>query len=212
MLNYVRILPGVYGISIWGIRFEKEVALMANFTEKAIKASFIKLLNQKPISKISVKDIVEDCGINRNSFYYHFSDIPALLEDIITEVTSAIIAKYPAVNSLDQCFSAAFDFALENKKAAFHIYNSVSRDIFERELMKLCDYAVRTYVDSAFEGIDSGQRDREVVLRFIKCSCFGLVIDWLNNGMEDSSIDDLLRINKLCRGFSEEIIRRIRED
>ena len=55
---------------------------MANFTSKAIKESFIKLLNEKPMNKISVKDIVEDCGINRNSFYYHFQDIPTLLEEI----------------------------------------------------------------------------------------------------------------------------------
>ena len=52
---------------------------MANFTEKAIKASFLKLLNERPLTKITVRDIVEDCGINRNSFYYHYRDIPALL-------------------------------------------------------------------------------------------------------------------------------------
>ena len=66
---------------------------MANFTKKAIKESFIKLLNERPMNKISVKDIVEDCGINRNSFYYHFQDIPALLEEIVTENTVEIIKK-----------------------------------------------------------------------------------------------------------------------
>ena len=44
---------------------------MPNFTKQAIKDSFLKLLNQQPLSKISVRSIVEDCGINRNSFYYH---------------------------------------------------------------------------------------------------------------------------------------------
>ncbi len=66
---------------------------MANFTARAIKASFIKLLNERPLSKISVRDIVEDCGINRNSFYYHFQDIPALIEEIITEQTKTIIRR-----------------------------------------------------------------------------------------------------------------------
>lgn len=51
---------------------------MANFTRKAIKDTFLKLLNQRPLTQITVKDIVEDCGINRNSFYYHFEDLPAL--------------------------------------------------------------------------------------------------------------------------------------
>ena len=66
---------------------------MANFTKPAIKASFMKLLNERPLNKISVRDIVEDCGINRNSFYYHFQDIPALLGEIITEETEKLITK-----------------------------------------------------------------------------------------------------------------------
>lgn len=45
---------------------------MANFTKQAIKAAFLELLDEKPLNKISVRDIVERCGINRNSFYYHF--------------------------------------------------------------------------------------------------------------------------------------------
>ena len=65
---------------------------MANFTKRAIKSSFMKLLNEQPLSKISVRDIVEDCGINRNSFYYHFQDIPSLIEEIIKEEADKIIA------------------------------------------------------------------------------------------------------------------------
>ena len=57
---------------------------MPNFTRRAIKESFLKLLNQRPLNQITVKDIVEDCGINRNSFYYHFSDLPALVEEYNT--------------------------------------------------------------------------------------------------------------------------------
>ena len=56
---------------------------MPNFTEKAIKVSFMKLLNAQPLNQISVRDIVEECGINRNSFYYHYQDIPALIEEIV---------------------------------------------------------------------------------------------------------------------------------
>ena len=55
---------------------------MASFTRKAIMDSFMKLVDQRPISKITIKDIVEDCGVNRNTFYYHFADIPALIEAI----------------------------------------------------------------------------------------------------------------------------------
>ncbi|MCI8608075.1 MAG: TetR family transcriptional regulator [Firmicutes bacterium] len=181
---------------------------MANFTEKAIKASFIKLLNEKPMSKISVKDIVEDCGINRNSFYYHFQDIPALLEQIVAENTAAIIEKYPTIDSLDDCFAAACQFALENRRAAFHIYNSVRRDMFERELMNICEYVVKTYLQTVFPDVKVNESDRQVLLRFIKCELFGIAIEWMENGMKTEAVDDLHRIVTLCRGFSEEIIER----
>jgi len=70
---------------VWIERNPEEMRTMPNFTKMAIKSTFIKLLNEKPLSQITVKDIVEECGVNRNSFYYHFQDIPALVEEIVTE-------------------------------------------------------------------------------------------------------------------------------
>ncbi len=181
---------------------------MANFTSKAIKASFLKLLNEKPMNKISVRDIVEDCGINRNSFYYHFQDIPSLLEEMIRDKTQEIINAYPTITTLDECFHTAFAFALENKKAAYHIYHSVSRDIFERELFQLCDYTVRTYISTAFPKNNMNAADQNILQRFIKCEMFGIIIEWLQEGMKPDALHDLLRITELCSGFSDELIRR----
>ena len=90
---------------------------MSNLTESAIKASVWKLLNEKPINKITIKDIVEDCGINRNSFYYHFQDLPAVIEKIITEEVDSIIEQYPNIDSIDQCLNVAVSFAVKNRKS-----------------------------------------------------------------------------------------------
>ena len=108
---------------------------MANFTKQAIKASFMKLLSQKPLNKISVRDIVEDCGINRNSFYYHFQDIPSLLGEIVTEQTDQLIRQYPTISSMEECFSVAFHTARENRRAVMHIFNSSNRDMFLQDTM-----------------------------------------------------------------------------
>lgn len=48
---------------------------MAGFTKKAIRESFVKLLSEKPFSQITVRDIVEDCGVSRNTFYYYYNDL-----------------------------------------------------------------------------------------------------------------------------------------
>lgn len=179
-----------------------------NFTEQAIKASFIKLLNEQPLNKISVRDIVEECGINRNSFYYHFHDIPSLIEEIVMEEADMLIKKYPSIGSLDECVNVAFHFALENKKAVQHIYYSVNRDIYERYLMRMCDYVVTTYLDTAFGREAVCESDREILIRFFKCEIFGLSFDWITNGMKDDAIADIHRLTELCRGLSDELLKR----
>ena len=113
---------------------------MASFTRKAIMAAFVTLLNEKPLDKITIKDIVEECGINRNTFYYHFQDIPDLIEAIAKEESDLIIEKYARVSSYEECLNIAVEFILKNRRATLHIYNSSNRDIYERYLMQLCQH------------------------------------------------------------------------
>ena len=181
---------------------------MSNFTEKAIKQSFIKLLNEQPLNKITVKNIVEGCGINRNSFYYHFQDIPTLMEEIIKEDVDNLISKYSTINSFEECFTVAFHFALENKQAVKHIYNSVNRDIYEEYSMRLCEYVVTNYLDRVFGKSTVSEYDREVSIRFLKCLLFGLSIDWINSGMKDDAIEEIKYVTNLFQGISKEIILR----
>ena len=185
---------------------------MPSFTKKAIKISFWKLLSEQPLNRISVRDIVEECGINRNSFYYHFRDIPSLIEEIVMDEANSLITSYPNINSLDECVDSAFRFTLENKKAIMHIYNSVNRDIYERYLMNICEYVVTTYFDTVFGRDTISEKNREIMILFTKCELFGIFIDWMNSGMPDNSIEKLRYLLSLCRGLSDEMIKRCKEN
>ena len=57
---------------------------MAQTTKRALAASLKKLLKERPLDNITVKDIVEDCEVNRQTFYYHFQDIYDLLLWVFT--------------------------------------------------------------------------------------------------------------------------------
>ena len=156
---------------------------MPNFTKKAIKETFIELLDERPLNKITVKDIVEACGINRNSFYYHYQDLPALLEEVIAERVQALMSDHPTIDSIEDSFDAALDFVLDHKRAVLHIFNSLSRDVFERYLIDVCRYVVTTYIDTAFA--DQEPERKQILIRYHKCACFGHIIDWLNTVMKD---------------------------
>lgn len=177
---------------------------MPSFTRKAIKETFLRQLSQRPLSQITVKDIVEECGINRNSFYYHFEDLPALVEEILREQMERLITAHPTIDSVEEGFDAIVEFAMENRRAIYHIYNSLSRDVFERHLMEVCRYIVSAYIDSAVPPNALDEADREALARFHKCACFGTVVDWLNGGMKSDMSDYFRRIHRLRLGWPEE--------
>ena len=155
---------------------------MAAFTKTAIRNSFIKLLNERPISQITIRDIVDDCGVNRNTFYYYFQDLPQLVETIVNEEADRMIREHPSIDSIEDCLHAIIGFALENRKAVLHIYNSVNRNIYEQYQWRVCEHVTATYVDTALAGRVIPEEDRRVIIDYWKCVCFGLVSGWLESG------------------------------
>ena len=149
---------------------------MANFTKKAIKDTFIELLEDHPLSDITVKDLVEKCGINRNSFYYHYHDLPELIEEIVKEDAEEIIRKYPSVKSIVECYDAAIEFASQHRRAIMHIYKSVNREMFEGYLMEVCECLVRSYTNMVVSTESVNEGNIEIIVNYYKCVCFGLLI------------------------------------
>lgn len=181
---------------------------MQTLTHKAIKDAFLKLLDERPLNKITVKDIVETCGVNRNTFYYHFTDLPSLIEAIVKEDADRIAQECGGVESLQDCFSAALQFTTAHKRAVYHIYSSASRDIIEQYLLDICGYVVEKFIENISAGMDASPEDRALLVQFYKCECFGQVIDWLNHGMNTDMEKQFLRLCELGKGMTVEMLRR----
>ena len=181
---------------------------MPNFTYNAIKASFIKLLNERPLSQIKVKDIVADCGVNRNTFYYYFHDIPSLIEDMVTEEAEYIIQKYPSADTIEAFFETVIDYVLEKKTMFLHIYNSVNRELFEQYLWQVCERVVILYVDSVLDGRRIRPEDRRIIVQYLKALSFGIASAWLHSGLTEEIRFTFERIYQLKKGTVEEMIRR----
>ena len=182
----------------------------ANITKRVIRESFLQLLNERALGKISVKDITDRCGINRNTFYYHYQDIPALVEEICAMQVTRLVQDYPTINSIEECLDAAMKFMLENKRAVMHIYNSDNRNTYVASLWRVCEYTVSTYINTAFQDAQFSEADRAFIIRYHKCECFGLIIDWISTGMKEDYLNGIHRICQLKQGFTDEMIRRSR--
>lgn len=159
-------------------------AAVSQLTKKAIMASFVNLISKTPLDKITVKDIVEDCGVNRNTFYYYFQDIYALVEELFRDETGKSVAAEYTYDSWAEGFLRSARFAAENKKAVYHIYNSSSRGSLEAYLYEVTGTFMEQYVKREAEGLDVTDDDRTFIVNFYKHALAGLIVEWLKGGME----------------------------
>ena len=89
---------------------------MSEITKRAFASSLKKMLAKRPLEKIRVIDITEDCGVNRQTFYYHFKDIYDLLEWVYTNEATKALGGKKTYETWKQGFKQIFQYILNNKE------------------------------------------------------------------------------------------------
>ncbi|MGN0414406.1 MAG: TetR/AcrR family transcriptional regulator C-terminal domain-containing protein [Agathobacter sp.] len=175
-----------------------------NQTKNAIINAFWQLLEEKPYQQITVKDIVTRCMINRNTFYYHFHDIPDLLEYSFKLDIDHIIQTYSHFGSPIDCIKPFVEHGMKRKKAFLHIYRSVQREIFLGELERLCLYTVQEYINTVTVDLSLQEEDKELLIRYYKCTFVGAILDWMDHSMDYDLLNSLIRICELFAGTGKQ--------
>ena len=120
---------------------------------------------------------------NRNTFYYHFQDIPALAEATMQDWVDAIVKKNFRFGDPQDCLIPLVEGCIARKKAILHIYQSVQREVFLRHLSGMIGHAVNLYAQGVRTALGTEPAALPVLCHFYKCAGLGLVIDWLDQDM-----------------------------
>ena len=123
----------------------ERMVFVSQTTKRALEASLKKLLLQKPLNKITINDITEDCGVNRMTFYYHFKDIYDLVDWILVEDASKILEGRQSFETWNEAFLDILQRVQENKTLVLNVYRSVGREQVEQYLYKLLDPTLKEY-------------------------------------------------------------------
>ena len=126
---------------------------MSQVTKRALEQSLKNLLLKKPLTKITINDIAEDCGINRMTFYYHFKDIYDLVEWSCLEDARRALEEKKTYNTWQQGFLQIFEAVKENKPFIMNVYHCVDRAQVERYLKPLTDRLLLGVIDEKSAGI-----------------------------------------------------------
>lgn len=173
---------------------------MAQFTKKAIMQCFIQMLNESPMDKISVVDIAERCGINRNTFYYYYCDIYALVKELFTIEAQRIAEKELSCATWQEVCLEALEFVRENRRAVYHLFHSNHRDLLEEYLYDVAHLEMVNFVRREAEGMPVKEEDINSLALFYTSALVGLVTRWMLEGMKADVESILDNIGRLITG------------
>ena len=170
------------------------------YTKKKIREEFIKILNERPLNKITVKDIASACKINRNTFYYYYTDVYALLSELFQTELQTVTDEYNDTFSWEESFIVATKFALENKIAINHVYKSIQREELEDYIYNVSGHVMNRYVEKLSDGISASSGDKKLIYSFYQCALTEMVLRWIASGMKEDPDTIVRRIGQLFDG------------
>ncbi len=185
---------------------------MSDLTKRALEQSLKNLLLQKPLSKITISDIADDCGINRMTFYYHFKDIYDLIEWSCEEDARKALEGKKTYDTWQQGLLQIFEAVQENKVFILNVYRSISREQVENYLYKLTYQLLIGVVHEQAEGMSVREEDQDFIATVYKYAFVGLMLDWIKNDMKADPALLVDRLAAVIHGNVAAALERMRID
>ena len=184
--------------------------LVAQTTKRALEASLKKLLLRKPLNKITINDITEDCGVNRMTFYYHFKDIYDLVDWILVEDATEALEGHQDFETWSDAFRDMLEKVQANRVLVLNVYRSISREQVEQYLYKMLDPLLRMFIER--ENIPVQEEDKQFIIDFYKYGFVGMVLEWIRRDMKTEQAIMAERLNTMMHGDLKRALLRFSTD
>ena len=149
-------------------------------TKKNLSAALKHQMEKNPLRKITVNDIVADCGLNRKTFYYHFVDINALLKWSLEQDFVAALRQFDFMTDIQSALQFTVDYIESNTHLLNCIYDTIGRDQLKYLLCDDIFLLIRKFIDES-----EAERDlhltkdfKEFLCRFYANATVGTLVDW----------------------------------
>lgn len=185
---------------------------MSQTTKRALAASLKHLLLKKPLNKITINDITEDCGISRMTFYYHFKDIFDLVEWTCQEDAAKALEGNKTYDTWQQGFLRIFQAVAENKPFITNVYHSVSREQVELYLYQVTYSLLISVVEEQAAGMSVREEDKAFIADFYKYAFVGIMLNWIKGDMKEDPERIIDRIDTLIHGDIRRALNKCRTD
>lgn len=163
-------------------------------TKRTLSASLKKFMEHKKISKITVSEIIADCGVNRKTFYYHFEDIYALLKWTFEQETVEVLKSIDLVQNPEEALVFILDYVDKNNHILNCAYDSMGRGEMKRFFYSdFCDVIL-----SIIDGVEKEYNKalppdfKQYLTKFYTEALSGMLIDYFSSKKTAKNRDEMI--------------------
>jgi probable dihydroxyacetone kinase regulator len=179
-----------------------------DITKKALAESLKALMSSKTLNKISVREVAENCGLNRQTFYYHFQDIYELLAWTIDHDVVYMIKEPDHFLSWQDAGIYLLRYIRSNPSLSLSILNSIGRDALRRFYYKDAYSICIRFLKENLEGIVYEENDFQHLAHFYSISFSSLLEDWVKSGMKRSPEEEIHNLELIVSGTARQAMLR----
>ena len=172
---------------------KKRTYLASDTAKREICAALKGLMAQKPLTKITVTEIMHACGMARQHFYYHFEDIYAAVRWMFEEEALVLLREHEGITLWQDGLLQLFQYLQENRAVCLCALHSMSRE-------HLKDFFQNTIREIAAElRYQADEREVTLLTKVYVGALAGMMEDWLLGEIRESPealihfVDQLLK-------------------
>ncbi len=176
---------------------------MSELTKKVLSNELKDMLKEKPVNKISISELCERVGIKRQTFYYHFADLPELIEWTCYKEVESVLKENRSYSSWEAGFYDIFKLAKKEKPFIMNIYHGVSVSLLQDYMCRLTFPLLKNVVDEVAESLhidDVTESDKTFIEHFYTIAFVDLVISWVDRDMKDDPKTIIDHLSPLVKG------------
>lgn len=158
----------------------EEISLL---TKQKLALSLKRAMEKKPLSKVTVSELIKDCNINRNTFYYHFTDIYDLLKWMLEQEAIDVVKKIDLLIDTEEAIRFVMDYVDSNRHIINCAYDSMGHEEMKRFFYADFIGVMKSVIDSGEQRMQLSISDefKEFTAEFYTEALAGLMISWLKN-------------------------------
>ncbi len=163
-------------------------------TKHAMSGALKSLMARKPLEKITIREIMDGCGMKRQNFYYHFTDIYDLVRWMFQEEAVSLLRRHEGVLLWQDGLLQLFQYLRENQAVCLCALHSLGREHL-REFFQSDIYAIiqRTINSLAAQlGRSREEINTPLIVKFYTAALCGVMEDWLLGDI-DCSPEELIQ-------------------